>query len=121
MRLIGPAAAFFAALTVSTAMASEIEIVDVRATKSGDSWHFDVTLLHNDTGWDHYADGWRVVGPDGDVYGTRILAHPHVNEQPFTRSLGGVAIPDGMSTVLIQVREKGHDWTPSLFEVTLGE
>lgn len=47
---------------------------------------FDVTLSHDDTGWDHYADGWRVELADGTVLGTRVLAHPHVNEQPFTRS-----------------------------------
>jgi len=47
---------------------------------------FDVTLSHADTGWEDYADGWRVELEDGTVLGTRVLGHPHVNEQPFTRS-----------------------------------
>lgn len=46
-----------------------------------------VTLRHADTGWDHYADAWEVLAPDGSSLGIRELAHPHVNEQPFTRSL----------------------------------
>ena len=38
------------------------------------------------TGWEHYANKWDVVGPDDTILGTRVLLHPHVNEQPFTRS-----------------------------------
>jgi hypothetical protein len=30
---------------------------------------FDVTLTHPDTGWDDYADGWRVEDADGTVLG----------------------------------------------------
>ena len=54
-----------------------------------------VTLAHPDTGWDHYADGWRVETEDGTVIGTRELLHPHVEEQPFTRSLTVNDLPDG--------------------------
>ncbi len=55
-----------------------------------------VTLSHPDTGWDHYADGWEVIAADGNRLGLRVLAHPHVNEQPFTRSLTiENAPPDG--------------------------
>ncbi len=46
-----------------------------------------VTLSHPDTGWEHYADGWEVIAADGHRLGLRVLQHPHVNEQPFTRSL----------------------------------
>ena len=54
-----------------------------------------VTLAHPDTGWDHYADGWRIESEDGTVIGTRELLHPHVEEQPFTRSLSVSTLPDG--------------------------
>ncbi len=54
-----------------------------------------VTLAHPDTGWDHYADGWRVETEDGTVLGTRELLHPHVEEQPFTRSLTVNDLPEG--------------------------
>ena len=64
-----------------------------------------MTLRHGDEGWDHYADRWDIVGPDGTVYGKRVLAHPHVNEQPFTRSLSGVVIPDNLVSVVV----RGHD------------
>lgn len=55
-----------------------------------------VTLAHPDTGWDHYADGWRIEAEDGTVIGTRELLHPHVEEQPFTRSLTVDDLPDGL-------------------------
>jgi len=63
-----------------------------------------VTLSHPDTGWDHYADGWEVLTPDGTSLGLRILAHPHVAEQPFTRSLGDVKVPAGVRELHIRTR-----------------
>ena len=88
------------------AFAGKADVVDVKITPSGDNtYRFDVTVSHADEGWDHYANRWDVVGPDGTVYGERILLHPHENEQPFTRSLSGVAIPQGVASVII----RGHD------------
>jgi hypothetical protein len=85
----------------------------VRAAQSDDaSWTFHVTVEHPDTGWEDYADGWDVVLPDGtaikpdpDSPFTRLLLHPHVTEQPFTRSQSGVVIPDGIT----QVTVRAHD------------
>lgn len=70
---------------------------------------FDVTLSHGDTGWDDYADGWRVELADGTVLGTRVLGHPHVSEQPFTRS-SSIAIPDGVSEVFIRASTNVEGW-----------
>ena len=80
----------------SIAFAGDVEIVHAQFRHSGgDNWSVDVTLRHADSGWDHYADAWRVVAGDGTVLGTRTLYHPHEHEQPFTRSLGAVAIAPG--------------------------
>lgn len=98
----------FGALMSVNAIAGDVEIVGVEATRSGDTWWFSVTLKHADEGWDHYANLWQVIAPDGSVLGERVLAHPHVNEQPFTRSLGGVVIPDGIDTVTIRARDSVH-------------
>jgi len=59
---------------------------------------------------ERYADGWRVVGPDGTVYGERPLAHDHAGEQPFTRSVSGVAIPAGVAEVTIEGRDQVSGW-----------
>ena len=65
------------------------------------AWTFEVTVSSADTGWEKYADSWEVRTTDGTILGERILAHPHVDEQPFTRSLTGVSIPDDVGTVLL--------------------
>lgn len=91
------------------AAAGEVEIVAAEAYPlGGGEWRFEVTLRHADTGWDHYANAWDVVAPDGTVLGTRKLLHPHVEEQPFTRSLGGVAVPDGVEQVTIRAYDSVH-------------
>ena len=110
-----------AALAPFATIAGEVEIVDVRAAPSSAGWRFDVTLRHDDEGWGHYADGWEVRGPDGAVLGHRVLAHPHVNEQPFTRSLSGVAIQDGTAEVTIHAHDKVHGWSKSSRTVALPE
>ncbi len=101
------------------ALADTPLIEDARATRTGTTWRFDVTLSHPDTGWEHYADGWRVLGPDGTELGLRVLLHPHVNEQPFTRSLSGVSIPDGVTQVQIQSRCIVDGWSNVTHTITL--
>lgn len=89
-------------------LAGEADVLEVQVERSGKSYRFNVTVQHADKGWDHYADAWEVLGPDGDVIATRELAHPHVEEQPFTRSLPNVEIPDGISEVTIRARDSVH-------------
>jgi hypothetical protein len=99
------------ALSAHSLWAGEADVVDVRASKSATkTYTFHVTVQHADTGWDHYADRWDVVGPDGVVLATRVLLHPHVEEQPFTRSLSGVRIPPGTETVTVRAHDKVHGW-----------
>jgi hypothetical protein len=97
------------------------QVVYVAATLTGDNaWRFDVTVHHNDEGWDHYADLWQVVDPGtGSVLGERILLHPHVDEQPFTRSQAGVLIPVGVSVVLIRARCQVHEFGGREIQVDL--
>lgn len=104
---------------LSVVHAGEVKIVDAKAEKQRDGWVFHVTLKHADTGWDHYADAWRVVTKNGEELGTRTLYHPHVNEQPFTRSLGDVKIPADVSAVYIEAHDKVHGWSKQRFKVKI--
>ncbi|MBT8459929.1 MAG: hypothetical protein HKP37_12205 [Boseongicola sp.] len=115
------AALFFSFAAPLGGFADDASIENVTARASGSDWSFSVTLLHGDTGWDDYADGWRVVAEDGTVLGTRTLFHPHVNEQPFTRSLSGVEIPDGVKRVYIEARTNTDGWGAARLEVELPE
>jgi hypothetical protein len=107
------------AMTASTAAADQAKIEDASARNSGGGWSFSVTIRHADTGWDHYADAWIVSAPDGTVLGRRDLAHPHENEQPFTRSLSGVSIPDGINEVIIRAHDSVHGWSDRTYTVKL--
>lgn len=90
-------------------LANEVEIIDVKARQQSDkTWHFDVTLKHDDEGWNHYANQWQIIAPDNKILGTRTLYHPHIKEQPFTRSLSGVKIPADIKTVRIIARDTVH-------------
>jgi hypothetical protein len=95
----------------SLLLADPPTIEAVKASGSGSGWRFDVTLAHPDTGWDHYADGWRIELEDGTVLGTRELLHPHVTEQPFTRSLSSVQVPDGVIRVYVRARCNLDGWS----------
>ncbi len=114
-----PLIALIATLSASVSLASDVEIVNVQAAQSGSTWRFDVTLRHADTGWEHYTDGWEVLTTDGTSLGLRVLAHPHVNEQPFTRSLGGIMIPEGTTEVTIRARDNVDGWTVETYTFAL--
>lgn len=99
-------------LLAQGAFAGEADVVDVKVRRnSAGTYDFDVTVKSVDKGWHHYADAFEVIGPDGAVLGRRILYHPHETEQPFTRDLYGVTIPQGITQVTVRARHKpkGYD------------
>jgi len=49
-----------------------------------------------------------VVSLNGNILATRVLAHPHIHEQPFTRSLGNVKLPIRVKQVRIRAYDKKH-------------
>ncbi|WP_417453433.1 hypothetical protein [Kiloniella sp.] len=92
-------------------VAGEADVINVKGYKDGDlGWRFDVTVRHDDTGWDHYANRWEVITEDETILATRVLHHPHENEQPFTRSLSGVQIPKGVKKVFIRAHDSVHGY-----------
>ena len=93
----------------SFAFAGEADVIAVQQEAGSDRvYRFSVTVQHADTGWDHYADKWEVLDEQGVVLATRVLHHPHVDEQPFTRSLSGVRIPAHVRTVTIRAHDSVH-------------
>ncbi|MEO1391620.1 MAG: hypothetical protein AAFV90_01755 [Cyanobacteria bacterium J06634_5] len=67
-------------------------ITAIETTGTPQAYNFSVTVESPDTGCDAYANWWEVITPEGDLLYRRILAHSHVDEQPFTRSGGPVAV-----------------------------
>lgn len=94
-------------------------VEEVKAHRVGMGWRVDVTLRHPDTGWEHYADGWEVLDSKGKKLAFRKLMHPHVEEQPFTRSLINVMLPDGIREIQIRARCNKDGWVSEPVKVTL--
>ncbi|MDO6460516.1 hypothetical protein Q4485_07405 [Granulosicoccaceae sp. 1_MG-2023] len=117
---------FYATLALLAAVpltlwAGKPQIRDVQVTALGNNqYRFSVTLEHADSGWDHFANRWQILSAQGEVLATRELAHPHVNEQPFTRSLTAT-LPAGTRHVLVRAFDSVHGASEEDYPVSLGE
>jgi hypothetical protein len=127
MRLV-----FILSLFTSSVLASEFDVdtystsldfaqvTHVLATQeSNGSWCFGSSVQHDDQGWDHFADRWEVIDLEGNQLGYRELAHPHVNEQPFTRSQCGIKIPAEISKIIVRAKCNKHGFGGKPFIVNL--
>lgn len=86
----------------SVSIASDAKIIKVKTEITpAQKYNISVTVQHDDKGWEHYANAWRIYSTDGKLIDERVLHHPHVKEQPFTRNLLGVSIPSELSEVVI--------------------
>ena len=90
-------------LLTGTAMATPASVLDVVAVANDDgTYGFNVTVAHQDEGWTHYANKWEILTPDGKVIAVRVLYHPHVDAQPFMRTLARVEVPIGVTRVTVR-------------------
>ena len=96
------------------------DIIAATAAQGADgTWEFTATVSSPYDTASRYADAWRVVAPDGTELGIRELLHDHAGEQPFTRSLTGVEVPEGISVVTIEGRDQVNGWGGATVEVEL--
>ena len=97
-------------LVAVAATAGEADVVDGRIESLYDGrYHIEASVRHADLGWDHYAERWDVLAPDGTLLGSRELSHPHVDEQPFTRSLT-LEIPPTVRWVTLRAFDGVHGY-----------
>ena len=88
---------------------NQARVLQVKTTGKSGSYNFAVTVSSPDTGCDRYADWWEVVTPEGELLYRRVLLHSHVDEQPFTRAGGTVAIkPEQEVVVRVHMSPDGY-------------
>ena len=102
----------FAVLAITaSAVAGEADVIEAKIEKTeAGIFTIEATVQHSDEGWSHYADKWDVLDENGTVVATRVLHHPHVNEQPFARGLSGVKIPEGVTAVNVRAHDSVHGY-----------
>ncbi len=86
------------------------DVIAATATRTDAGWTISATLSSPYDTAERYADAWRVLDPDGAVLAVRDLLHDHAGEQPFTRSLTGIEIPEEVATVTIEGRDQQYGW-----------
>lgn len=86
------------------------DVVAADVQRTGDTWRVSATISSPYDHPDRYADAFRVRAPDGTVLGIRELLHHHANEQPFTRTLEDVRIPDDVKRVIVEARDLVNGW-----------
>jgi hypothetical protein len=86
----------------------EANVVGVSFERTDGAYEFEVTLHHDDSGEDGYADWWQVEGLDGTRLGRRELLHAHA-QQPFTRS-ETIEIPGEVSCVVVRGHDQTHEY-----------
>ena len=106
-------------LSVIPAMAGKADVQAATARKTGNSWQISATIKHGDEGWKHYANSFQVLTMEGKVLGTRVLYHPHVDEQPFTRSVANVQVPVGVTEIIIRAHDSKHGDGERIFKLKL--
>ena len=78
------------------ALAGAADVIAATARQAADgTWSFEVTMRCDDSGTAYFCDRFEVLTPTARVVGVRRLLHDHTDEQPFTRDLQGVNVPDG--------------------------
>ena len=96
------------------------DVVAVKVRASGPNlFDFDVTISSTYDTPQRYADGFRGDAPGNEVLGERKLLHDHQNEQPFTRDLYAVMIPQKVKTVQVQARDQKFGYGGRVVEVKL--
>ena len=85
------------------------DVLSVGVRGEPGAYQFAVEISSPDSGCERYADWWEVLTADGQLVYRRILLHSHVDEQPFTRSGGPVAVdPDTELWVRAHMNQSGY-------------
>lgn len=93
-------------------------IISVQVSGETNAYQFSVGISSPDSGCQQYADWWEVLSENESLIYRRILAHSHVNEQPFIRSGGPVQIAEN-DTVYVRAHMNPQGYVGTVFKGTV--
>ena len=105
-------------LFITSLYSNEVDVINATASCQDNNCYITATLKHNDTSWKHYANKFDII-VDNIIIATRILHHPHIHEQPFTRSISNVKIPNNTKTITIKAHDLIHKYGGKEFIIKL--
>lgn len=88
----------------SSQMYPDIQDAELES-EGGGTYSLSVTVSSPYDSPERYANGWRVLAPDGTVLGKHELLHEHSETQPFTRTQTGLEIPEGTEKITVEGRD----------------
>ena len=91
------------------------DVISVTTTSTSVS----VGIRSPETGCEQYADWWEILNEEGNLLYRRILAHSHVNEQPFVRT-GSFAL-EADQIVWIRAHMNSHGYGGQAFRGSISE
>lgn len=96
------------------------DIARVVLTPLGDD-RYDITVTVSSPydSPEQHADGLRVLAPDGTVLAVHAITRPHSDEQPFTSTLSDVPIPDGITHVTVEGRDRLNGYGGAMVTVEI--
>ena len=98
------------------------EVIGVQLVSSGDRVYDVVVSISSPyDSPERYADGWRVLDPEGNVLGTHTLMHDHASEQPFTRTQAGLEIPEGITSITVEGRDQANGYGGGTLSIDIPE
>ncbi len=86
------------------------DVLAAELAPGGDGFTVSVTICSPYDTPERYADGWRVLTPDGEVLAEHQLTHDHASEQPFTRTSSPFSIPDDIDQVTVEARDQANGY-----------
>jgi len=95
-------------------------VIDVSFTGNPGDYSLSVTVASPDIGCESDADWLEAVSKDGELLTRRVLLHSHVEEQPFTRSVGGLHVQPN-DTVIIRAHMSVGGYSGSVMRGTVAD
>lgn len=94
----------------SSSYGGEADVIDAHVECSKNFCRFTVTIQHEDEGWEHYVNRFEILNLEKNrILGHRRLRHPHVKEQPFTRT-ASVLFHEPIAEVVIRAYDTVHEY-----------
>ena len=108
-------------VVIASAKAEPVEVVDVAFKEIGKAWEVRVMLHHEDEGWDHYADGWRISSEAGEILASGALREPNRGQASYMVNLRDVMIPPGAQVLFVEAHENRLGWSTFRVRVDLAK